>query len=187
MKVVLVGDTKVGKTCLLNRLTTGTFRDTAATIGAAFQTHTVQTLSGARTLQIWDTAGQEKYRSLAPMYYRAAQVALICFDLTNRESYEAVAPWADEMAEKTPGDIQTIIVGNKADLADQRAVTQEEANELAFQKGASHYLECSAKNGAGVLDLFTKVPELIPGTPGAPAEVAPDLATAGGGGDGGCC
>jgi GTPase SAR1 family protein len=121
------------------------------------------------------------------MYYRAAQVALICFDLTNKESYEAVGPWADELAEKTTGEIQTIIVGNKADLAEQRVVSQEEANELAFQKGAAHYLECSAKSGAGVIDLFTKVAELVPGAAGAPPEVAPDLATAGGGAGGGCC
>jgi small GTP-binding protein len=180
MKDILVGDTKVGKTCLLNRLTTGTFRDTAATIGAAFQTHTVQTASGARTLQIWDTAGQEKYRSLAPMYYRAAQVALICFDLTNRESYDAVGPWADELAEKTTGEIQMLIVGNKADLDEQRVVTHEEANELAFQKGAAFYLECSAKTGVVVMDLFTKIAELVPA---APAQVAPDIPAA----SGGCC
>jgi small GTP-binding protein len=187
MKVVLVGDTKVVKTCLLNRLTTGTFRDTAATIGAAFQTPTVQTSSGARTLQIWDTAGQEKYRSLTPMYYRAAQVAIICFDLTNRDSYDAVGPWADELSQKATNEIQTIIVGNKADITDQRVITHEEATELAFQKGAAFFVECSAKTGAGVMDLFTKVAELVPATPGSTAEVTPDIAAAGGGAGGGCC
>jgi small GTP-binding protein len=187
MKVVLVGDTKVGKTCLLNRLTTGSFRDTAATIGAAFQTHTLQTTTGSRTLQIWDTAGQEKYRSLAPMYYRAAQVALICFDLTNRESYEAVGPWADELAEKTSSDIQTIMVGNKADLTDARAITTEEARELAFEKGAAHYVECSAKSGDGVIDLFMKVADLMPGQTGAVSEAPPNIAAATAEGGGGCC
>jgi small GTP-binding protein len=187
MKVVLVGDTRVGKTCLLTRLTTNAFRDAAATVGAAFQTHTVATQFGARTLQIWDTAGQEKYRSLAPMYYRSAHVAVICFDLTNRESFHALGAWADELAEKGTGELQTLIVGCKADLADARAVSRDEAQEFAFEKGASHYIECSAKTGAGVADVFTKVAELLgPGSAvGAPeaAQIAPAPAAEAGG----CC
>jgi small GTP-binding protein len=184
MKVVLVGDTRVGKTCLLTRLTQGVFRDSAATVGAAFQTHTVTTQFGARTLQIWDTAGQEKYRSLAPMYYRSAHVAILCFDLTNRESFQALGAWADELAEKGTGELQTIIVGCKADLTDARAVAREEAQEFAFEKGASHYLECSAKAGSGVADLFTKAAELLGqgSSIGAPetAQIAPAPAAGGG-------
>jgi GTPase SAR1 family protein len=121
------------------------------------------------------------------MYYRAAQVALVCFDLTNRESYEAVGPWADELSQKATSEIQTIIVGNKADMTDQRVITHEEATELAFEKGAVFFLECSAKTGEGVMDLFTKVAELIPAAPGASAQVSPDLAAAGGEASGGCC
>jgi small GTP-binding protein len=185
MKVVLVGDTRVGKTCILTRLTQGVFRDSAATVGAAFQTHTVTTQYGARTLQIWDTAGQEKYRSLAPMYYRSAHIAILCFDLTNRESFRALGTWADELAEKGTGELQTIIVGCKVDLVDARVVARDEAQDFAFEKGASHYLECSAKSGVGIVDLFTKAAELLgPGSSvGAPdtAQIAPAPADAGGG------
>jgi small GTP-binding protein len=187
MKVVLVGDTRVGKTCILTRLTTGAFRDSAATVGAAFQTHTVTTQFGVRTLQIWDTAGQEKYRSLAPMYYRSAHVAILCFDLTNRESFQALGTWADELAEKGTGELLTIIVGCKVDLVESRAVLQQEAQDFAFEKGASHYLECSAKTGAGIVDLFTKAAELLGAGSTIGATETAQIAQAPAVSDGGCC
>jgi 50S ribosomal subunit-associated GTPase HflX len=98
------------------------------------------------------------------MYYRDAQVALICFDLTNRESFQAVRPWAEELAEKTTGDIQTAIVGNKAGLDDARAISGDEARELAFETGAPHDLECSAKSGEGLMELLMRLVELMPGS-----------------------
>jgi small GTP-binding protein len=78
MKVVLLGNSQVGKTCIITRLVSGKFSESLSTIGAAFQTHMLATPTGSVTLQIWDTAGQEQYRSLSPMYYRAAQVAIFC-------------------------------------------------------------------------------------------------------------
>ena len=160
MKVVLVGDTQVGKTCILGRLTSGQFRASSpATVGAAFQNHVITTNKGAVSMQIWDTAGQEKYRSLAPMYYRSAQVAILFFDLTNRQSFLDLDQWANELEEKTTGEIKTFLVGNKCDLEDERQVSKEEAQEFSFQHGAIEYVETSAKTGDGVVDLFTKVAE----------------------------
>ncbi|OHS97348.1 small GTP-binding protein [Tritrichomonas foetus] len=160
MKVVLVGDTQVGKTCILGRLTTGTFRASSpATVGAAFQNHVMTTSKGVVTMQIWDTAGQEKYRALAPMYYRSAQVAILFFDLTNLESFRSLDQWANELEEKTTGELRLFLVGNKCDLEAERKVKREEAEEFGFQHGAIEYVETSAKTGAGVVELFTKVAE----------------------------
>lgn len=161
MKVVLVGDTQVGKTCILNRLVTNTFNQmNSATVGAAFQTHVVSTPAGCVTMQIWDTAGQEKFRALAPMYYRSADVAIMVFDLTNPESFSAVEKWAEELTDKAPSGLQTILVGNKNDLTEQRRIDKKDAEELAFKHGATEYFECSARTGNGVVEIFTKVAEL---------------------------
>lgn len=161
MKVVLVGDTQVGKTCMLNRLITKSFKDsTNATVGAAFQTHVVATENGCVTMQIWDTAGQEKYRALAPMYYRSANVAIICYDITNAESFKAADVWASELAQKAPSELQVIIAGTKADLENDRAVSKEEGRKFAETRGASDYIECSAKTGENVVAIFTKAAEI---------------------------
>lgn len=91
LKVVLVGDTKVGKSCILSRFVQGTFdRDIPATIGAAFFTKVLTTSSGNVRLQLWDTAGQEKFRSLTPMYYRSAAVAVLVYDVTSKDSLEGL-------------------------------------------------------------------------------------------------
>lgn len=158
LKVVLVGDTQVGKTCLVSRLTTGVFRgSSAATVGAAFQDHCISTDRGTVSMQIWDTAGQEKYRSLAPMYYRNAHAAVLVFDITNTPSYEALEQWASEISEKSSGDIRMFIVGNKCDLTEQRKITEEDAREFTFKCGAVEYIETSAVTGVGVLDLFKMI------------------------------
>ena len=161
MKVVLVGDTQVGKTCILGRLTSGTFRtNSPATVGAAFQNHVMTTSKGVVTMQIWDTAGQEKYRALAPMYYRSAHVAILFFDLTNPDSFKSLDQWANELEEKTTGELKLFLVGNKSDLVDERKIRRQDAEEFGFQHGAIEYLETSAKTGDGVVELFTKVAEV---------------------------
>ena len=191
MKVVLVGNTQVGKTCLVSRLMTGTFRaNSPATVGAAFQDHVMTTDKGIVSMQIWDTAGQEKYRSLTPMYYRNAHAAVLVFDVTNKESYESLEQWATDLEEKTTTDIKIFIAGNKCDL-ENRQVSEEEAREFAFKHGAICYVETSAKTGNGVLELFTKVAETCENVGKANAEqdravVSPGPATAQGGGGGGC-
>ena len=142
LKVVLVGDTKVGKSCILSRFVQGTFdRSMPATIGAAFLTKVI----GNVRLQLWDTAGQEKFRSLAPMYYRSANVAILFFDLTNLESFQALNQWATELEEKIMGEIKLFLVGNKVDLVDDRKVTQEEADEFCKNHNMVQYYETSAK------------------------------------------
>ncbi|OHT02301.1 small GTP-binding protein [Tritrichomonas foetus] len=161
IKVVFVGDTQVGKTCIISRLTSGSFKSTnPATIGAAFQTHVMTTPQGTVTMQIWDTAGQEKYRALAPMYYRSADVAVLCFDVTNQASYEAMEQWSNELAEKAPQRMQLIICGNKIDDIDHRVISKDAGEQHAMRHGAKAYIETSAKTGEGIVELFTKAAEL---------------------------
>jgi small GTP-binding protein len=175
MRVVLVGDTQVGKTCILNRLTSGIFREnSSATVGAGFQTHVLSTPTGHVTMQIWDTAGQEKYRALAPMYYRSAKVAILCFDVTNANSFHALESWAGELSAKGSEELHTIVAGNKADLADQRAVPRRAGQEFSEKVGAAVYIECSAKTGIGVIEVFTRAALLLESPPeDDPAVVTP--------------
>ena len=152
MKVVLLGNTRVGKTSMLARLTNGVFKeDTSATIGAAFQTHVISSDSGCITMQIWDTAGQEKYR---------ANVAVLCFDITKQESFKSLELWVEELVEKGPSNLITVLVGTKSDLADSREVSQEEAESFASRNSMAFYSECSAKTGIGVNNIFTKIAEI---------------------------
>ncbi|OHT10740.1 small GTP-binding protein [Tritrichomonas foetus] len=161
MKVVLLGSTQVGKTSMLNRLTSGLFKeDSAATIGAAFQTHVISTNQRCLTMQIWDTAGQERYRALTPMYYRSANVAILCFDLTNVESFKALDIWIQELEEKGPTNMTLVLAGTKLDKVDDRRVSKEEAESYAAKNGLAFYMECSAKSGEGVVELFKKVAEI---------------------------
>lgn len=162
LKVVLVGDTKVGKSCILSRFVQGTFdRNMPATIGAAFLTKVIQTKdNGNVRLQLWDTAGQEKFRSLAPMYYRSAAVAVLVYDITNRQTLDDLEDWAAEIADKAPHSIKLVVIGNKTDLQEERQVTEEEGRELASQLNAVVYGETSAKTGDGIDKIFNDVAEL---------------------------
>ena len=160
MKIVLVGDTQVGKTCVLSRLINKEFReDSQATVGAAFNNYFLQTATGSVQLQIWDTAGQEQYRSLAPMYYRAAAVAIVFFDVTNLKSYQAIQDWMDELAEKAPAQLHIVVVANKVDL-ENRIVSKKDAENFALSHGAAFYWETSAKSGVGINELFMEVAKL---------------------------
>jgi small GTP-binding protein len=162
MKVVLVGDTQVGKTCIVANLVNNTFKASSPpTIGAAFQTHVMATPQGPVTMQIWDTAGQEKYRALAPMYYRSADIALLVYDVTQVDSFDALEQWANELADKAPPNLQIIVVGNKIDLVDDRVVQAASAEAWAVKQNAKCYLEVSAKTGIGVVELFEKATELV--------------------------
>ena len=161
LKVVLVGDTKVGKSCVLSRFVQGTFdRNMPATIGAAFLTKVITTSSGPVRLQLWDTAGQEKFRSLAPMYYRSSSVALMVYDVTSKESLDSLDDWATEISDKAPHNIKFVVIGNKSDMTESRVVSTEEGKIVAQQLHATLFGETSAKTGDGINEIFSKIAEL---------------------------
>jgi small GTP-binding protein len=164
MKVVVVGDSTVGKTCLLSRLATGQFNpNNLPTVGAAFQNHSVTTPRGTVTLQIWDTAGQERYRALTPMYYRNAQVVVLVFDLTSSATLTSLDEWRADLNGKADQNVQLFVVGTKSDLTSERAVEARLGRAFAEKISAVDYFETSAKNGNGVNALFTKVAESTQG------------------------
>jgi small GTP-binding protein len=128
-----------------------------ATIGASFVTHTLSTTKGIMTLQIWDITGKEIYRALAPMYYRSAEIALLVFDVTNRDSFDALEQWVHELSEKAPAFLQIVIAANKIDLKGDRVVSREIAERFAERHNVKMYAEVSAKTGEGIIDLFSNI------------------------------
>ena len=153
-KYIMIGDMAVGKSCLLLRFTEGEFREGyEMTVGAEFGGKIVNVEAAQLYLQIWDTAGQENFRSLTRTYYRGAAVALIVYDITRRQTFENVKEWIAEVYSN--GNLNTVIalVGNKTDLEQSREVTTREAEAFAKAKGLL-YVEASAKDGLNVAEIF---------------------------------
>ena len=157
-KSIVVGDGGVGKTALTLRFSKGFFtEDYKMTIGVDFhvKTITIDALEGQirAKLQIWDTGGQERFSSIRPMYYRGSLGALLIFDLTSYESFEHLPQWIEEVRANIKNEIPLLLVGNKSDLIDQRAVSLEEINSFTGTFNL-YYMETSAKTGDGVRDCF---------------------------------
>eukprot|EP00285_Hemiselmis_virescens_P007875 CAMPEP_0173391636 /NCGR_PEP_ID=MMETSP1356-20130122/18498_1 /TAXON_ID=77927 ORGANISM="Hemiselmis virescens, Strain PCC157" /NCGR_SAMPLE_ID=MMETSP1356 /ASSEMBLY_ACC=CAM_ASM_000847 /LENGTH=190 /DNA_ID=CAMNT_0014349297 /DNA_START=151 /DNA_END=719 /DNA_ORIENTATION=- len=156
-KVVVLGETNVGKTCMVFRFVEGKFvPHGASTIGASFMVKKLN-MDGAKvTMQIWDTAGQERFRSMAPMYYRGAAAAVLVIDVTNPDSFGKVRSWVDELKRNASEDIIMVIACNKCDLTTERVVKQEDVAEYAKGIGAACF-ETSAATNKGIDDVFVRV------------------------------
>ncbi|KZT56397.1 ras-domain-containing protein [Calocera cornea HHB12733] len=162
-KIVLLGDQSVGKTSLITRFMYDTFDQTyQATIGIDFLSKTMYLEDRTVRLQLWDTAGQERFRSLIPSYIRDSSVAIVVFDITNRASFLSTSKWIDDVRSERGSDVIIVLVGNKADLSNDRQVTQEEAQAKSIELDII-YMETSAKAGHNVKTLFKKIAMLLPG------------------------
>ena len=152
-KIVLIGNPTAGKTSLLNRICNDKFQnDYDSTIGVDFFTKTVFYNETMFKLQLWDSAGQEKYRALIPSYIRGASIIFIIYDLNHHETFEAVNNWLGFVNQYTNKQkVKLVLVGNKKDL--ERKVTIEEGKTLAKKEGML-FFETSAKTGEGVLEMF---------------------------------
>ncbi|KAI3444373.1 hypothetical protein Pfo_001038 [Paulownia fortunei] len=160
-KVVVIGDSAVGKTQLLSRFAKNEFcLDSKSTIGVEFQTRTVNIKSKVIKAQIWDTAGQERYRAVTSAYYRGALGAMLVYDVTKRQSFDHVARWVEELRAHADNSIVIMLVGNKADLVDLRTVPTEDAVEFAENQGL-YFFETSALSGDNVETAFFKLLEEI--------------------------
>mmetsp|Transcript_3804 Transcript_3804/g.6494 ORF Transcript_3804/g.6494 Transcript_3804/m.6494 type:complete len:194 (-) Transcript_3804:110-691(-) len=171
-KLVLLGDTAVGKSCLVVRFVRDEFFEfQEPTIGAAFLTQTVALDDATVKFEIWDTAGQERYRSLAPMYYRGAAAAIVVYDITNPDSFTGAKSWVKELQRRGDPNVVIALAGNKADLEARRKVEFEEANAYAEENGILH-LETSAKNANNVKALFVEIAKKLPKNPPQPEREA---------------
>jgi len=162
-KVVVIGDSAVGKSQLLSRFAKNEFCiDSKSTIGVEFQTRTVTIKGKVIKAQIWDTAGQERYRAVTSAYYRGALGAMLVYDITKRPSFDHVARWVEELRAHADNSIVITLIGNKADLVDQRAVPTEDAIEFAENQGL-FFSETSALSGDNVDTAFFRLLEEIYG------------------------
>jgi len=158
-KLVLIGDSGVGKSSLLIRFADDYYSDSyISTIGVDFRIKTVDVGNGTKvTLQIWDTAGQERFRNMTSSYYRDAEGIIIVFDLGDLQSFEHLEQWMREIDNIAPKDVVKLVVGNKADLlGDDRQVSTEQLQRFAEQYEL-HYVEVSAKTRSGVESAFIEM------------------------------
>jgi len=153
-----LGESGVGKSSIAERYVSSSFNsDNSVTIGAAFL-HKPYTLNDGTSLKwnIWDTGGQERFRALAPLYYRDASGSLVVYDITRRETFDKLKSWLDELDSKESVPLVRYLVGSKNDLENQREVTVNEAKEFADNHNCK-YFEVSAKSGDNIVEMFDKL------------------------------
>uniref|UniRef100_A0A0C9RP76 TSA: Wollemia nobilis Ref_Wollemi_Transcript_6127_1229 transcribed RNA sequence n=1 Tax=Wollemia nobilis TaxID=56998 RepID=A0A0C9RP76_9CONI len=156
-KVVLIGDSGVGKSNLLSRFTRNEFcLESKSTIGVEFATRTVQVEGKTIKAQIWDTAGQERYRAITSAYYRGAVGALLVYDITKPTTFDNVGRWLKELRDHADSNIVIMLVGNKSDLKHLRGVATEDAQSFAEREGLS-FLETSALEATNVEKAFQTI------------------------------
>lgn len=153
-KVLIIGDSSVGKSCLLLQFSDQTFSDNyVSTIGVDFKIRTIDVNGRQIKLQIWDTAGQERFQSITANYYHGSHAIAIVYDITSRQSFENVRKWISEVDRLANPQVCKLLVGNKADLQDKREVSKEDGQSLADGLGIP-FMETSAKTAYNVKDMF---------------------------------
>ncbi|KAK8544450.1 hypothetical protein V6N13_056230 [Hibiscus sabdariffa] len=156
-KIVLIGDSGVGKSNILSRYTRNEFcLESKSTIGVEFATRTLQVEGKSVKAQIWDTAGQERYRAITSAYYRGAVGALLVYDITKRQTFDNVQRWLRELRDHADSNIVLMMAGNKSDLNHLRAVSEQDGQALAEKEGLS-FLETSALDATNVEKAFQTV------------------------------
>lgn len=156
-KILLIGNSAVGKSSLLMRFADDIFTDNfLPTIGVDFKIRTIETAGSIVKLQMWDTAGQEKFKTITSAYYKGAHGVIMVYDITDRKSFTDLQNWLSEVDKYSREDVVKILVGNKKDLESNREVSIEEANRFAESLGMK-YLETSAKDGINIEETFTNL------------------------------
>ncbi|KAL5703933.1 Ras-related protein RABA5a [Ranunculus cassubicifolius] len=156
-KVVLIGDSAVGKSNLLSRFARNEFfPNSKSTIGVEFQTQKIDIDGKEVKAQIWDTAGQERFRAVTSAYYRGAVGALVVYDISRHQTFESIGRWLNELQTHSDMNVITILIGNKSDLKDAREVTTDQGKALAEAQGL-FFMETSALDSSNVVAAFETV------------------------------
>ena len=160
-KLILIGNSGVGKSSIIQRYMKNTFEESyKCTIGVDFLMKTLNLKGKTVKLQLWDTAGQEKYKSMVASYYRGANVALVVFDITNHASFDSLPVWIENYYKNGPEEKNIILIGNKKDMEESRQVTRQEA-EIFSETNNMMYFETSAKEGDNIEYIFTYAAEKL--------------------------
>ena len=163
-KMIVIGDAGVGKSCLTAKASKGIFEETySATVGFEFLVFNVKLNDKVIKLQIWDTCGQELYRSLISSFYRNASLAMMVYAIDNMESFNHIETWLKEVKLQSNPDIKIFLIGNKSDLEENRKVTTEAAKTFKDENGIHYFSEASAKNGVNAKEVFIEAAKLLYG------------------------
>ena len=161
-KMIVIGDAGVGKSCLTNRASKDKFlSDYSPTVGFEFLTFTTSIENKIIKLQIWDTCGQEVYRSLITNFYRNASLAMMVYSINSRESFIHINQWLKEVRIQSHPDVKIILVGNKADLINERTVSKDEAKRYKEENQILYFEETSAKTGFNAKEVFTEAARIL--------------------------
>ncbi|XP_043935852.1 ras-related protein Rab-13 [Protopterus annectens] len=153
-KLLLIGDSGVGKTCLIIRFAEDNFNSTyISTIGIDFKIRTVEIDGKKIKLQVWDTAGQERFKTITTAYYRGAMGIILVYDITDEKSFENIQNWIKSIRENAAADVERMLLGNKCDIESRRKVQKEQAEKLAKEHGIK-FFETSAKSSINVDESF---------------------------------
>ena len=161
LKFIIVGDSSVGKSNLLMKFAYNKVNeDYQATVGVEFAAKNIEIEQKIFRVQVWDTAGQENFRSITRAYYKNSVCAMIVYDISNEKTFESVKSWLEDIRNQSPKSVLLILVGNKIDLSDKRVISFDKGNEFAIKNGLM-FAETSAKTGEGVEEIFRKSVEDI--------------------------
>ena len=161
-KIIVIGDSAVGKSSLTLRGTKNHFKDFyTPTIGFEFLSFNIRIKNQTVKLQIWDTCGQEVYRSLISSFYRNSSLAIIVYAIDNQESFDNLESWLDEIKSQTHPNLRIFLIGNKSDLEDQRIINKETAEELVKDHNIDLFMETSAKTGTNAQEVFVKAAKIL--------------------------
>ena len=161
-KIIWIGDSGVGKTCLLTKAIKNFFdQEIRSTLGFEYYNITINIKNKKILLQTWDTCGQESFQCIVNMFYKRAKLAVLVYSIDNRKSFERINFWLDEIRLNASDNIKLILIGNKDDLNDRREVSYEEGQEFSKFNGFDYFMESSAKEGDTPSSILSKAAEIL--------------------------